>query len=295
MSRPWCNSRSIEGGWDDVLRRFDREIRLGQGRRKETWDQRLRPLFTEALPHVERATRVVLVPNAMLLPLPWSVVAARAGWRSISGGLMPLITLQAAGLLPRLRRRATYSGESALVVGNPTGGLPHADKEAREVAELLRVKPLGADATVSAVRKRLINSSIVHFAAHARFVRGSPLDSGVELADGVLTAREMLQHSTPVDLLVLSACETGVAESLGGDELAGLTQAFLLAGARSLVVSLWKVDDPSTSRMMPEFYARLRDSADKAAALSHAAAHVRDWSGTDSAYLWGGFIMTGEW
>ena len=95
----------------------------------------------------------------------------------------------------------------------------------------------------------------------------------------MLTAREILEESVQLDLLVLSACETGVAESLGGQELAGLSQAFLHAGARCLVASLWKVDDPATSTLMTSFYGNWRSGADLAGALSEATAAGRGESG----------------
>ena len=70
------------------------------------------------------------------------------------------------------------------------------------------------------------------------------------LADGQLTARDILAESVGLDLLVLSGCETGVAESLGGHEFAGLSQAFVQAGVRCLVASLWAVEDPATEQLM---------------------------------------------
>jgi CHAT domain-containing protein len=94
--------------------------------------------------------------------------------------------------------------------------------------------------------------------------------------------------------MVLSACETGVGGDLGG-ELAGLAQAFLQAGARSLVVSLWEVDDETTGALMSTFHARCRAGDDSASALARAMEEARAASRTDESYTWGGFIQIGDW
>ena len=110
---------------------------------------------------------------------------------------------------------------------------PIAEVEANAVAERFGTKPLlGAAATKSAVLTRLPDATLIHLATHAFFDADNPLESGIVLADGVLTAREVLQHRLQADLLVLSACESGRVGSLGGEELAGLSQAFLQTGVR---------------------------------------------------------------
>ena len=280
----------------DIVQRFDREVRVGRGRRGETWDRPLRPLLEAAAPHLHDAERVVLAPYGWGLQLPWSIVAARAGWRTPGGHALPLVTAESLGMLSRVLSRPRPAPGPSVVVGNPTGDLRHAEAEALEVAALLGVPAvLGAAATKHEVLQQMRGAAIAHLAAHAQFVTGSPLDSGVVLADGVLTAREILEESVQLDLLVLSACETGVAESLGGQELAGLSQAFLHAGARCLVASLWKVDDPATSTLMSSFYGNWRSGADLAGALSEATAAGRGESGGAHADPWDAFVLSGDW
>ena len=255
----WRSPRVIEvplsqTGWADLLERFFREVhRYSPGiRRSETWDQPLRPLFARAQHHLEGVERLILAPAGKGHLLPWAVLAERAGWQTSTGKPLPLLTLPALGILPRLRQQQRVPPGPALVIGNPRGDLPYAEVEANAVAERFGTKPLlGAAATKSAMLTRLAEATLIHLATHARFDANNPLESGIVLADGVLTAREVLQHRLQADLLVLSACESGVVGSLGGEELAGLSQAFLQAGVRSLLVSLWQVNDLATAALMP--------------------------------------------
>ena len=116
------------------------------------------------------------------------------------------------------------------------------------------------------------------------------------LADGLITAADVMSHRRHADMLVLSGCETGVADVQGGDELAGLAQAFLQAGARALVVSLWAVDDAATASLMAAFYqASRRMRADGANALREAMNQVRTADNWNHPYFWGGFIFIGAW
>ncbi len=278
-------------GQRDVWRRFRREVHRydGTGRRGETWSDGLVPLLEAVSPSLEEAKRGIFAPQAFGHLLPWAVVAHRAGLD------LSCITIPALSVLPRLWQRPAPATGPALVVGNPRGDLPYAEREAQEVAEWLDTQPLiGPQATREAVLERLLEARIAHFATHAYFAPGSPLDSGIVLADGVLTGREAIGLRARPALLVLSACETGMATALGGDEMAGLAQAFLQAGATSLLVSLWTVNDPATAALMTVFYdAWLKESADKAEALRRAIAETRRrWPHT---YYWGAFTLVGDW
>jgi CHAT domain-containing protein len=186
----------------------------------------------------------------------------------------------------------------ALVVGNPRQDkpLPFAEDEARQVAEFFSTQPLlGTAATKSAVLARLSDATLIHLATHAAFDTANPLESGILLADDVLTAREVLQYRLQADLLVLSACESGQVGNLGGEELAGLSQAFLQAGARSVLVSLWRVDDLATTALMLAFFRHIQAGADKALALRQAMTDVQQDPRWQHPYYWGAFVLMGDW
>lgn len=281
-----------------LWQRFFREVHCydGTGRRGETWQRPLVQLMEQVAPHLDRSARLVFVPHSLGHLIPWSVPALQAGWCATEGVPLPVVTLPAMGLLAPLRRRPHAPDNGALVVGNPLGDLPYAEEEALLVAEMLGTVPLiGSHATKEAVLKKLATCSVVHFATHAHFDPHSPLDSGIVLADSILTAREVMSSRLLADILVLSACETGMAGVLGGDELIGLSQSFLQAGARSLIVSLWRVNDPATAFLMAEFYTVWRTGADKPEALSRAMVKTKNQPQWSHSYFWAPFVFIGDW
>ncbi len=102
--------------------------------------------------------------------------------------------------------------------------------------------------------------------------------------DGLLTAQEVMQLNLKADLVVLSACNTGRGR-ITGDGVVGLSRAFLAAGAKNLVASLWAVPDDSTAMLMTEFYQQQQTELDKAVALRQAMLRTleehptpRDWA-----------------
>ena len=299
----WRVPRIIEApldqtGWNNLLERFFREVhRYTPGQRRgETWEQPLRPLLTKAQHHLIGVERLILAPAGNGHLLPWGVLAEHAGWLTPDGESIPLVTLPALGVLPRLRRRPHRQTAATLVVGNPGGDLPYAEVEAIEVAKRFGTNPLlGAAATKSAVLACFPDAELIHLATHAFFDSQNPLESGVVLADGVLTAREVLEHRLQADLLILSACESGQVGSLGGEELAGLSQAFLQAGVHSLLVSLWRVNDPATAALMQSFYAARQAGADKALALRQAMSQIRKDRRWMHPHYWGAFVLLGDW
>ena len=296
MEAPQAVEIPLDGaGWQDLLRRFLREVHFydGTDHRAETWPTSLIPLLQKATPHLEGARWVVLAPHAGGHLLPWDALARRAGW-----AVAP-VTTPALGVLARVLSHPAGERTGALVVGNPLGDLPYAEAEAQQVANGLGVFPLlRQHATRAAVLQQLEQAGLAHFATHAYYAPGSPLDSGIVLADGILTAREILERGLRApEFLALSACQTGMAGALGGDEIAGLSQALVYAGARSLLVSLWTVNDPATAHLMAGFYRGWREQGlDKATALRDAMDATRSarpaWAHT---YYWGAFTLVGDW
>ena len=115
---------------------------------------------------------------------------------------------------------------------------------------------------------------ILHFATHAQLNEDDPLSSAVLLAkggkeDGRLEVREIFGMDLKANLVVLSGCDTALGKLSTGDELVGLTRAFIYAGTPSVVASLWSVEDGSTAQLMASFYRNLKTMS-KAEALRQA-------------------------
>jgi tetratricopeptide (TPR) repeat protein len=204
----------------------------------------------------------------------------------------PSVTLFAAAR--QLRRPHT---RTTTVLGNPTEDLDGAEEEATKIAEVLgATRHLRGEATGAAFLEALRTRDVVHYAGHAAFDHEQPLQSGLVLHDGVLTA-EQLFHAGEASavLVVLSGCETGLNQVENGDEIVGLTRAFLYAGVPALITSLWRVYDDATLRLMTRFYdCWLNQSMPRVDALRTAALDVRK-NNPDSVAAWAPFILLGDW
>ncbi|HEY0765082.1 MAG TPA: CHAT domain-containing protein [Pyrinomonadaceae bacterium] len=146
--------------------------------------------------------------------------------------------------------------------------------------------------------------SILHFATHGVLDPKRPERSGFFLSmvdttgrsqNGFITMQDVYRLHAPVDLVVLSACRTGLGKDVRGEGLIGLTRGFMYAGASSVVASLWKVDDEATAELMKHFYANmLQKGMRPAEALRTAQNALRESPQWKSPHFWAGFILQGE-
>lgn len=146
---------------------------------------------------------------------------------------------------------------------------------------------------------------IVHFATHALLDNEHPELSGIVLSlvdekgqqqDGFLRLHDIYNLRLPVDLVVLSACQTGLGKDVKGEGLIGLTRGFMYAGASGVVASLWKVDDEATAELMKLFYQGLFDKGlSPAAALREAQLALRKQKRWQEPYYWAGFVIQGQY
>jgi CHAT domain-containing protein len=105
---------------------------------------------------------------------------------------------------------------------------------------------------------------------------------------------EIFNLKLNAELVVLSACETGLGKEVRGEGLIGLTRAFLYAGTPSVAVSLWKVEDRSTAELMARFYRHLKDGRTKAGALRQAQLDLIGDKKFAHPYYWAPFVLVGE-
>lgn len=232
-----------------------------------------------------------LVPHGLLHALP--LHALEVGGRLL-GERNPVIRSPSASALRFCRGKRKGSRRTALVLGDSVGGLPHAREEAREVAGIFGGLPaLGDEATRSRLEAALARDrdgiDLLHFACHGVFDSKRPLRSGIVLAPEpgsaprgeapVLTAEDVLGIEIRADLVALSACESGVNDRRPGDELIGLTRAWIYAGTPSVLATLWPVNDLSSQLLMEPFYRELAAGTGKAEALQKAQIHLRNLTG----------------
>lgn len=195
------------------------------------------------------------------------------------------------------RRRAAIT--DALVVGDPdysVGGtglvkqLPGAEAEAREVAAMFGASPLiGRDATPAAVRARIKNADLVYFATHGVAFPDTGLDGYIALSGGQLTAKDVQETCLPkTQLVVLSACQTGLGEPMEGGVI-GLSRAFQLGGAPHVAMSLWNVDDSATRFLGGRLMTHYSAGASATTALRNAMLDTRR-SFPDPRH-WASFMM----
>jgi tetratricopeptide (TPR) repeat protein len=182
----------------------------------------------------------------------------------------------------------------ALVVGVPDPIAPRiGDEAARVVAALGGDRLLlGSEATAERVAAEARAACVVHLACHGRFDPDSPLGSGLKLADRWLTVRDVYGLKLRASLVTLSGCETGRAAVRGGDELVGLIRGFFVAGASSLILSLWIVNDESATDLMTAFYDAWRRGATKPAALRAAQRDLL--ARCPHPAFWAPFIIGGQ-
>jgi CHAT domain-containing protein len=170
------------------------------------------------------------------------------------------------------------------------------------------MKAVGFKASrATAMSPTLKQFSIVHFATHGILNDKHPELSGIVLSmvnergqpeDGFLSLRDIYNLDLPVDLVVLSACRTGIGKHVRGEGLIGLTRGFMYAGSPRVVASLWRVDDEATAELMKRFYRHMlgRNKIPAAAALRRAKIEMIEGSGEWSApYFWAGFVLQGDW
>jgi CHAT domain-containing protein len=181
-----------------------------------------------------------------------------------------------------------YSGQRRLL---------RALEEAKSLATMLNGECyLEEEATIARLNELAATSALIHLATHGQSRLDAPNFSSVLLADGQLNAIDAFHLDLRgCELVTLSGCETGLALSGGGDEQLGLGRAFLAAGASSLVMSLWPVEDAATSELMQIFYRHLLNGSSRIQALRAAQCELlrRDTLHA-SPYFWAAFRLIGD-
>ncbi|WP_460129054.1 CHAT domain-containing protein [Thermococcus prieurii] len=210
---------------------------------------------------------IIIIPHRELHYIPFAAL-----W----DGKLYLIEKHSIKLAPsatslKLLKTREYPNKKALILGNPTTDLEWAEDEAKIVEKILKEKQtyedvvilLREDATTNNLKKEINTANLVHYSGHAFFDWAQPENSGLILNDGVFTIKDIAELHIPANLVVLSACETGLAKISPGDELEGLVRAIQLAGTRYVIATLWPVNDYIARKIFEIFYLEKGSIAEK--------------------------------
>ena len=255
---------------------------------------------------LEGTTHLVIIPHGELHYLPFAAL--------LDGDGRPLVERYEIAFSPsasvwlalgeRLRAPATAG---ILAVAPRPDALPASRREvgaiSRSAGPGVRVMT-GSAATEEAFRREAPTRRVLHLATYGVLNKHNPLFSFVELApggehDGRLEVHEVFGLRLTADLVVLSACQTGLGSGAltdvpAGDDWVGLTRAFLHAGAKRVVATLWPVDDWATAALMERFYEEIVAGTNARRALARAQRALRAERATAHPFYWAGFVVIGS-
>ena len=262
---------------------------------------------------------IIIVPDRNLYRVPFSALLSESG-KYLSERFRIRVVPSLSTLKLIQDSPVDYHCQSgALVVGDPDVGvviyrdevnnkfvpLPGARKEAEMIARRLGVWPLlGQDATKKAVLEKLDSVSLIHIAAHGNAERGEIALAPLHLApprsttgipreeDYLLKMSDISKVKVRAKLVVLSCCHSGRGQ-IRAEGVVGIARAFLGAGARSVLVALWALDDIATKKLMSRFYEHLVRGESASASLHAAMKWMRD-HGFTKVSSWAPFMLIGD-
>jgi CHAT domain-containing protein len=323
----WLTHIAGRSQLDSLVDRFLREVRAKANaldERKQLYNLLLKSIETK------RFSRLIIVPDGNLHLLPFDALVDRSG-RSVlethlvsyvpSGTALHLLRTTGqprgparkfpgvGGVLYSSNGRPSIPAQARTLFRIETakiGTLPGSEREVLSIGRMFAkdaVLLTGREATESALKKqRLEDFQVVHLAVHGFSDLKFPERTALVLAedrksaeDGLLQDREIRDLRFSADLVTLSACDAGIGRLQGQEGISNLVSSFFLAGAKTVVASLWNADDDATTNLMKRFYSYLEKGEDKASALRHAKLELMRQFGADAVpYYWAGFTLHGQ-
>jgi tetratricopeptide (TPR) repeat protein len=285
---------------------FERQVITYRGRGPQTWTSIGRIVLDPILDFLREGDLIYVVPHGRLHGLPIHALPVRGRPLMESH---PVLYLPAASLLPICQAPGKSPDQlrTCCAVG------VEFDEEARSVADVFeRSELMTGDIDVNRIANATKNGwDVYHFSCHGHYDPLDPRRSGLVLRpmvdptapslEVVLTSDEIVGMCFDSELVCLSACQSGVGRVVQGDEQMGILRAFFLAGASSVMSTLWPVEAEATRAFMETFYAHLlgafRETGciDKAAALQAAQLEIMRRHGPAGAYYWAPFVLSGDW
>lgn len=311
---------------NDLCQNFLRALKA-----KKNWSEPGRILFERVVQPAmsDHPLSVVIVPDGPLNLIPFASLPDKTGQHLARSTIVSLAPSATVFEVLRTTKRQSEPRKSFLGIayspGGPGGGaiaqysalrgiesdlaklkpLPFAREEVQAGARIAgegSVALLDNAATESALKAEPLGDfKVIHLAMHGFGDNADPDRAGLVLApgdsreDGLWQAREIQESRLAADLVTLSACETGVGRLQGEEGIMNLARTFLVAGARSVVASLWDADDRTTATLMTHFYREIGNGRSVAEALRNAQLSMLSEFGSDmQPYFWAGFTVIGD-
>ena len=277
-------------------------------------------LIAPAAKQIEHASTICIIPDSFLWNLPFQALITPSEHFLIEDHPVYYVpSLRVLLAMNREKAERDKAGSSLIAFGNPIIDkdeqrnadlcpLPEAEQEVSSIAKSFAAKSskvfIGRDATEKTFKALAPTYSIIHLATHGVIDNRQPLYSHLLLArtdgdpenDGRVEARQIMDMNLRADLAVLSACETANGKIGPGEGVIGLSWAFFIAGARSLLVSQWRVNSASTSQLMTDFYAQISHGAEsrtRAEAMRTATLQLMKHTENRHPFYWASFVLLG--
>jgi len=193
-----------------------------------------------------------------------------------------------------LTTETAVSPQPPIIIGIDDDMIPQARAEAEALAQLYPQANvyLGQEATTQQLTSANGTPAFLHLSTHAAFRADNYLFSTLKLADGWINVNDIYNLAINPPLVTLSACETGLTRASAGDEIEGLCRGFFATGAKTILMSLWMVDDAATAQLMTHFYQNLQAELSATNALRTAQLQVK--RERPHPFYWATFILTGN-
>ena len=279
----------------DALRFGARSIRRHLPSLTEKIKSHLNLLYRQLLGPIEpliRNRNLIIIPHGGLHYLPFHALHDGDKYliESCEVSYAP-----SAAILQHCLHREEHVGDRALLLGVSDEQTPRIRDEIRSLSGVFTKTKTFVDEAATSEILRLHSPAVdvVHLACHGQFRSDNPLFSALLLADGLFTVRDAYGLRLDNALVTLSACETGANVIAPGDELIGLARGFFSAGARSVLLSLWMVEDEATNRMMVDFYREMK--AGSSLSTSLRTAQLRMLKEMPHPFFWSPFVLVGHW
>ena len=306
--------------------RDNQDFRLGQTLYKE--------LIEPGLADIGSIRRIIIVPDDILHLLPFETLVVRSGnpfrWLIEDYEIAYTPSLSSLRYLEKRKSSGPKPAHDLLALGDPYYGpneespqsanpegffsgdpvsferLHYASQEVQSSAALFKpgreIVFLRREASEENVKSaNLLDYKIIHFATHGLIDDQRPGRSAIILAldeepteDGLLQMREIFNLKMRAELVTLSACQTGLGQSIRGEGIEGLSRAFFYAGASSVLMSLWAVNDEATSQLMERFYYHLLKAETTMGALQQTKLEMIASSALRHPFYWAGFVLSGR-